>query len=225
MTQGDLAGSRPQPVRVLIVEDHQLVRAAVADALARDGIEICGQAGSAEEALDALLTVHPDVVLVDIDLPGMGGIALVREMAPRLPNCLAIMLTGSHDEADLMASIRAGAAGFLTKDLSPEALRRAVLGAVDGDLPMPRRMAALVVRELATSERRRRMTLTTDSASLSWREQEVLELVGAGLTDRAIGERLGISPRTVGHHVGNIMAKLEVRTRAAAVRAWRARNA
>jgi DNA-binding NarL/FixJ family response regulator len=207
---------------VLLVEDHHLVRAAIGDTLRRHGLDVVGQAASAEEALAMLVDVRPDIVLVDIELPGMGGINLVRELVPRLPDGLVIMLSASDREEQVMASLRAGAAGYLTKDLSPEALVRTVKGAMDGDLPMPRRMAAGVVRELLASERRRRQAPTAPTTTLSEREREVMALVAAGLTDRAIGERLGISPRTVGHHLGRILSKLGVPTRAAAARAWKA---
>jgi DNA-binding NarL/FixJ family response regulator len=214
----DAAGT---PVRIMIVEDHRLVREAVAETLERNGMEVVSQVASAEDALAVVAVARPDIVLVDIDLPGMTGIALVRELMPRLPRGIIIMLTASTDSDHLLAAVRAGAMGYLTKDLSPEALARAVRGAMDGDLPMPRRLAATVVRELAASERRRRGP-ASDRLGLSVREQEVLALVSTGHTDRAIGERLGISARTVGHHVGNILAKLEVSNREAAAHIWRA---
>jgi DNA-binding NarL/FixJ family response regulator len=215
------------PVRVMLVEDHHLVRAAIATTLEQAGIEVVAQAATAEEALTLLTEARlaaevPDVILIDIDLPGMNGIAFAREIAPRAPGMLIVMLSGSGDDEHLLASVRAGAAGYLTKDLSPEALARAVRGVVEGDLAMPRRMAARVVRELLESERRRRHPAGASGVVLSGREQQVLALVAGGLTDRAIAERLGISPRTVGHHLGSILAKLGVASRAAAVRAWRA---
>jgi DNA-binding NarL/FixJ family response regulator len=213
------------PLRVLIVEDHTLVRAAVADTLTRGGLLVTGQAGTGEEALALLQTARPDVVLVDIDLPGMGGIALVRELVPRLPDALVIILTASHDDEVALTAMRAGAAGYLTKDLGPEALTRAILAARDGELPMPRRLAARIIRELTASERRRMPGPGTEIAEeLSVREEEVLTLVSRGMTDREIAEHLGISPRTVGHHVGNVLAKLGVHNRAVAARVWRTRT-
>lgn len=205
----------------MIVEDHRLVREAVAETLERNDMEVVSQVASAEDALAVVAAARPDIVLVDIDLPGMTGIALVRELVPRLPHAVIIMLTASADSDHLLAAVRAGAMGYLTKDLSPDALARAVHGALDGDLPMPRRLATTVIRELAASERRRRGP-SDGGPGLSVREQEVLALVSTGHTDRAIGERLGISSRTVGHHVGNILAKLEVSNREAAARIWRA---
>jgi DNA-binding NarL/FixJ family response regulator len=207
------AGDRP--MRVMLVEDHPLVRAAIRQTLNTPGIEVVAEARSAETALDLVQQAQPDVILVDIDLPGMNGVQLVRELAPRLPDCKIVMLTASGKTDDVVAAMRNGAAGYLTKDLTAEALVRSVLGIAKGDLPMPRRMAAELVSRLV------RPAGKVARNELSEREQEVLQLVAEGLTDREIGEALGISPRTVGRHVGNILDKLGVRNRAEAARHYR----
>jgi two-component system nitrate/nitrite response regulator NarL len=205
-----------RPLRVMIVEDHALVRAAIKRTLTVPEIEVVAEAASAEHALQIVMDHRPDVLLVDIDLPGMNGVQLVRELAPRLPECKIVMLTGSADREDLVAAIRSGAAGYLTKDLPPDGLVRAILGVRDGDLPMPRRMAAELVQELLGNPASGR----TESG-LSARELEVLKLVTDGLTDREIGAALGISPRTVGRHVGSVLDKLGARNRSEAARRYR----
>jgi two-component system nitrate/nitrite response regulator NarL len=205
-----------RPLRVMIVEDHALVRAAIKRTLTVPEIEVVAEAASAEHALQIVMDHRPDVLLVDIDLPGMNGVQLVRELAPRLPECKIVMLTGSGDREDLVAAIRSGAAGYLTKDLPPDGLVRAILGVRDGDLPMPRRMAAELVQELLGNPASGR----TESG-LSSRELEVLKLVTDGLTDREIGAALGISPRTVGRHVGSVLDKLGARNRSEAARRYR----
>jgi two-component system nitrate/nitrite response regulator NarL len=205
-----------RPLRVMIVEDHALVRAAIKRTLTVPEIEVVAEAASAEHALQIVMDHRPDVLLVDIDLPGMNGVQLVRELAPRLPECKIVMLTGSGDREDLVAAIRSGAAGYLTKDLPPDGLVRAILGVRDGDLPMPRRMAAELVQELLGNPASGR----TESG-LSARELEVLKLVTDGLTDREIGAALGISPRTVGRHVGSVLDKLGARNRSEAARRYR----
>lgn len=205
-----------RPLRVMIVEDHALVRAAIRRTLTVPEIEVVAEAASAEQALQIVMDHRPDVILVDIDLPGMNGVQLVRELAPRLPESKIVMLTGSGDREDLVAAIRSGAAGYLTKDLPPDGLVRAILGVRDGDLPMPRRMAAELVQELLGSP-----TSGRTVSGLSGREMEVLKLVTDGLTDREIGAALGISPRTVGRHVGSLLDKLGARNRAEAARRYR----
>jgi DNA-binding NarL/FixJ family response regulator len=203
-------------MRVMIVEDHALVRAAIRRALTTPGIEVVAEAQSAEEALATVMEHRPEVILVDIDLPGMSGVQLVRELAPRLPHAHIVMLTGSVSRDDVYAAVRNGAAGYLTKDLAPDALVRAVLGIREGDLPMPRRLAAELVKHLVAEPRG-----GTNDGGLSAREVEVLALVAKGLTDREVGAALGISPRTVGRHVGNILEKLGARNRAEAARRYR----
>jgi two-component system, NarL family, response regulator DevR len=205
-----------RPLRVMLVEDHELVRSAIRSTLNVPGIEIIADVASAEEALANVVRDRPDIMLVDIDLPGMSGIELVQELAPRFPEMQIVMLTGSSKRDDLFVAMRSGAAGYLTKDVSAEGLARAILGIRDGDLPMPRRMAAVLVRELVSSPRG-----GSRLAGLSDREDQVLRLVSAGLTDREIGETLRISPRTVGRHVSSVLSKLGVRNRAAAARRYR----
>lgn len=199
----------------MLVEDHPLVRAALRQTLSVPGIRVIAVASSAEQALDLVREHSPDVMLVDLDLPGMNGVQLVRELAPRMPECKIVMLTGSMRNEDVVAAIRNGAAGYLTKDMAPDALVRALVGVRDGDLPMPRKLAAQLMKHLLTPFR------GGHDGGLSERESEVVRLVAQGLTDREIGIALGISPRTVGRHVGSILAKMGVRNRSEAARRFR----
>ena len=213
------------PLRVMLVDDHALVRSAVRQALTAPDIEVVGEAGSADEALLLAPQLHPDVLLLDINLPGSDGLHVLRELRPRLPETKIVMLTVSSERRDLLDAVREGAAGFLTKDLNPDALLRAVRGIRRGDLPMSRTMAAEVVRSLTA----RGATVAAGAGAgvddplghLSAREGEVLRHLAAGRTDREIGEQLGISPRTVETHVGSILHKLSVRNRAEAARRYR----
>ena len=211
-----------EPIRVMLVDDHALVRSAVRQALTAPDIEVVGEAATADEALLLAPELQPHILLLDINLPGTDGLRLLRELVPRLPATHIVMLTISDNRRDLSDAVRSGAAGYLTKDLSPEALQRAVRGIRSGDLAMSRSMAADVIRDLATGARRG----TSDAAdprlaSLSGREDEVLRHLAEGLTDREIAERLGISPRTVETHVGSILHKLGVRNRAQAAAHYR----
>ena len=147
---------------------------------------------------------------------------LLRELGPRLPNTRIVMLTISDDRRDLLEAVRNGASGYLTKDLSPAALQRAVRGIRSGDLAMSRAMAADVIQHLASAANRPMAAgAQADLPGVSAREEEVLTLLAEGLTDREIGERLGISPRTVETHVGSLLNKLGVKNRAQAARRYR----
>ncbi|MEO8246381.1 MAG: response regulator transcription factor [Chloroflexota bacterium] len=206
-------------MRVMLVDDHTLVRSAIRQALSAPDIEVVGEAATAEEALRLAVELRPEVLLLDIDLPGMSGVDLVRELAPRLPATRIVMLTVSTDRRHLLDAVRHGAAGYLTKDLPADALLRAVRGIRSGDLPMPRAMAAQVIEHFAhghaTGDE------SSELATLSARETEVLRLLEAGLTDREIADALTISTRTVESHVSAVLHKLGVRNRAEAARRYR----
>jgi DNA-binding NarL/FixJ family response regulator len=204
----------------MLVDDHPLVRLAVRQAVTAPDIEVVGEASSSEEALSVAPHLRPDVLLVDIGLPGMSGVQLVRELAPRLPKTKIVMLTVSTADADVLAAIEYGAVGFLTKEVAPDALVRAIRGAHAGDLVVPRQMAARLVRTL--SERAHRASGRSVGTDLSERESEVLRLVAEGYTDREIARTLMVSPRTVETHVAAVLRKLNVENRREAARRYRA---
>ena len=206
-------------LRVMLVDDHALVRSAIRQAITAPDIEVVAEVATAEEALQLAPEIRPDVMLLDLDLPGMTGLQLVRELSPRLPETQIVMLTVSSDQRDLIEAMRSGAVGYLTKDLSPDALQRTVRGIPKGDLPMSRRLAGQLIRQLSGPSRGAGGADT--GLGLSGREEDVLRLLAAGLTDRGIAETLKISPRTVETHVGSILRKLGVRNRAEAARRYR----
>jgi len=209
------------PLRVLLVDDHALVRSAIRQALEAPDIEVVGEARSAEEALEMAPRLRPDLLLLDVDLPGMTGIEAVRELAPRLPDTRIVMLTVSTDRRDLLAAVRHGAIGYLTKDLSGEALLRAVRGLRSGDLAMSRSHAAQVLDHLARGAGAAGAERGELGPVISAREQEVLRLLAEGMTDREIANALSISPRTVESHVSSVLHKLGVRNRAEAAQRYR----
>ena len=216
------APARPKTT-VMLVEDHALVRTAVRQAISTHDIEVIAETSTAEAAIEPALELRPDIILLDIDLPGMSGLQFLREVAPRLPATKIIMLTVSAAHRDLVEAVRFGAAGYLTKDLTPDALLRSVRGARDGDLPMPRRLAAEVMAHLARGTR----PVTGESTELprlTDRETEILRMISDGLTDREAAAALRISIRTVETHVSNVLHKLGVRSRADAARMYRERG-
>ena len=211
----------------MLVDDHALLRSAVRHAIDAPGIEVVAEAASAEEALTRAIDVRPDVILVDIDLPGMDGIRLVRELSPRLPDARIVMLTVSDSDRDAFDAVRAGATGYLTKNLTPEELLRSVRAAGDGELVMSGRMAGTLVRRLVRATQKGPSGSdgdgpTTGLESLSSREHEILRLLAQGLTDREIAEALVVSPRTVESHVSSILHKLHARNRSEAAARYRA---
>jgi len=207
-------------LRVMLVDDHALVRSAVRSALEAPDIEVVAESASAEAAFDEALRSRPDVILLDVDMPGMTGLQFIREIQPRLPETKIVMLSASGEDRNVIEAMRRGAAGYLTKDLGPEALQRAVRGIRTGDLPMSRRMAARTLRVFVEGGR----AVAGDASPLSMlssREIQVLSNLADGLTDREIAEALVISPRTVESHVSSILRKLGVRNRAEAARSYR----
>ena len=208
-------------LRVMLVDDHALVRSAVRQAITTVDVELVGEAATAEEAFPRALELRPDVLLLDIDLPGMNGVQMVEELAPRLPDTKIVMLTVSGAERDLLEAIAKGASGYLTKDLSPEALLRALRGTQRGELAMSRVFAARAVKHFAEAARRGRVAMGGGIVGLSPRENDVLGMLADGLTDREIATALMISPRTVETHVSNILHKLQVRNRAEAAQRYR----
>ena len=206
--------------RVLLVDDHPLVRAAVREAISGEDIEVVGEAGTYDVALRVTEAVNPDLVLLDLDLPGRSGLELIDAFAQRPDPPRVVVLTVSSADHDLVEAVRRGAAGYLTKDVDAEALLRSVRAALRGELPLPGPLAAAAISGLARG---------LDSGgptehrieSLTSRERQVLELIANGDTDRVAAEKLSISVRTVEAHVGSILRRLGARSRADAARMYR----
>jgi DNA-binding NarL/FixJ family response regulator len=217
----EMPTNRSSGSRVMIVDDHALVREAVCRALDGSGIEVVAEAATAEEALGIAADARPDLILLDIDLPAASGLDVISELRRRSPGARIVMLTISNDDDDVAEAIRLGASGFLTKDMSSDALLRAISGALRGDLAMPRDMAQRLIDRLSGSPATSRQRLVAEM--LTSRELEILRLLSEGMTAREIGQALVLSPRTVEGHVGKILRKLGSRNRVEAVQHYRHR--
>jgi two-component system NarL family response regulator len=204
------------PVRVLIADDHPPTRRGVRLTLEQQGFLVCAEAASAQRAIEAALRERPDVCLLDVGMPG-GGIRAAGEIATRLPETAVVMLTVSDSEDDLLDALRAGARGYLLKDMNTEQLPAALWAVLRGEAALPRRLAASLVQEI----RRRgepRLTMPDGRAiHLTPREWEVLELLCDQLVTAEIAKRLFVAPVTVRRHVSAILEKLGVSSREEAV--------
>ena len=200
-------------IRVLVVDDHAFVREGLRAFLdLQDGIEVVGEAADGEEAIAAADRLRPDVVLLDLVMPGrLDGVAAIRVLRERLPAARAIVLTSFLDEDKLLPALRAGAAGYLLKNSAPAEVARAVHAARAGEAVLDPSAAARLIEALARVEE----PLDT----LTPREREVLVLLGRGFPNKQIARELGLAEKTVKTHVGHVLAKLGVadRTQAAVV--------
>ena len=161
------------------------------------------------------------VTILDIALPGLSGIQVVRELAPRLPSTKIVMLTVSSADRDLADAMRNGASGYLTKDVSPDALVRAIRGAHAGELAMPRRLAARLLPQIWRRRSPDDGPADDPLDTLTARERDVLRLLSDGLSDRDIASAMTVSRRTVETHVSSILHKLGARNRVEAARRYR----
>ena len=202
--------------RVLIADDHPPTRAGVRGALEADGFVVVAETGDARTAIDAAVELRPQVCVLDIHMPG-NGIDAAREITRRLGEVAVVMLTASRDDDDLFEALRAGASGYLLKDMDPDRLGPALRGVLAGEAALPRALAMKVIRELSNPGRRRLLS-RRPVASLTDREAEVLELMADGLSTEQIAGRLFIGKVTVRTHVANVLKKLRVPDREAAVR-------
>jgi DNA-binding NarL/FixJ family response regulator len=205
--------------RVLIADDHAPTRAHVRELLdTEDDFAVCAEASDAPGAVVAAVREVPDLCLLDIRMPG-SGIAAAWEITSRLPHTRVVMLTVSRDDGDLFAALRAGASGYLLKDVDPGRLAEELRAVLAGDAAIPRGLVTRLVSEFRDrSPRRRRIIVGPDSPALTSREWEILDLLRQGSSTAEIAERLTISRATVRSHVAGILRKLRVPDRDSALR-------
>ena len=227
---------RPAPVRVLVVDDQQLVRDGIASLLrVQDGISVIGTVTNGQEALEQAITLQPDVILMDVRMPVMDGVEATFQILKQIPTCCILMLTTFDDDEYVKDALRAGARGYLLKDLPAQELAHAVHAVSQGvyqfDASVMERMIEAYSRPNAAQqsevEERKTASLpqskintipdSPGAAGLTNREVEILRLIATGATNREVADYLVISEGTVKNHLSNIFSRLGLRDRTQAV--------
>jgi DNA-binding NarL/FixJ family response regulator len=196
-------------MRVLVADDHSLFRDGIVSLLEAAGFDVVGQAGDGQVAVESVLRLRPDLVLMDITMPHMSGLEALRRIKTELPDTQVVMLTVSDDDADLFEAIKSGAQGYLLKSLDASEFFEMLEGLEHGEVAVTRKTATRLVQGLADLSRLRSDPLD----SLTGREIEILRLVAEGLSNKAVAQALAVSENTVKYHMKNILQKLGVQNR------------
>jgi len=197
-------------MRIILADDHALFRDGVSSLLQAWGHDVVGRASSGAEAVDLVIRLEPDLVLMDVRMPGMSGVQATREIAANRPDTPIVMLTVSEDEDDLFAAIQAGARGYLLKDLEAAQLRAMIDSVARGDAAISPATAARIIRHLSS---RGAVAEAPAPDRLTARELDVLRLVTAGRHNKEIAAELGITENTTKYHLRNILEKLHAQSR------------
>ena len=207
-----------EPIRILLVDDHKIVRQGVRAFFdAQDGIEVIGEAGSGAAAVKMIEEHVPDVVLMDLIMPGMDGVEATRLAKSISPRTQIVVLTSYHEDEHIFPALQAGALSYILKDVAMDELAEAVFKASRGEATLHPQVASRVIQELH-GRKKDENTLVVD---LTKREMEILKVIAQGMTNIEIAEKFVISKYTVKGHVSNILSKLHLADRTqAAVYAW-----
>jgi DNA-binding NarL/FixJ family response regulator len=207
-----------EPIRVLVVDDHALFRRGLEIVLAQEpDIEVVGEAGDGAEAVEQAADLLPDVVLMDVRMPRRSGIEACTAIKDVVPSARIIMLTISDEEGDLYDAIKAGATGYLLKEITIDEVATAIRAVAGGQSLISPAMASKLLTEFATLIKRDGDRQQVPAPRLTERELEVLRLVARGLNNRDIAKQLFISENTVKNHIRNILEKLQLHSRMEAV--------
>ena len=211
-------GSSDEPIRVLVVDDHALFRRGLEMVLDQEAdIQVVGEASDGSEAVAQAMDTTPDIVLMDVRMPKRGGIDACTAIKDAVPSAKIIMLTISDEEADLYDAIKAGAMGYLLKEISIEEVASAIRAVHGGQSLISPSMASKLLNEFATMIKRGDERQQVPAPRLTDREMEVLRLVAKGMNNRDIAKQLFISENTVKNHIRNILEKLQLHSRMEAV--------
>ncbi|MFI5566293.1 response regulator [Streptomyces sp. NPDC051740] len=218
----DSTGEREGPIKVMVVDDHPMWRDAVARDLSESGFEVVATAGDGDQAVRRAKAVTPDVLVLDLNLPGKPGVQVCKEVVAANPAVRVLVLSASGEHADVLEAVKSGATGYLLKSASTEELRDAVRRTAVGDPVFTPGLAGLVLGEYRRLASEPAGPVPADgepgAPRLTDRETEVLRLVAKGLSYKQIAERLVISHRTVQNHVQNTLGKLQLHNRVELVR-------
>ncbi|MFA5891208.1 MAG: response regulator transcription factor [Actinomycetota bacterium] len=207
-----------EPIRVLIVDDHALFRRGIVMVLEQEkDVEVVGEASDGTEAIQIASETMPDVVLMDVRMPRRGGIEATQQIKDLVPHAKILMLTISDEEADLYDAIKAGASGYLLKEISIEDVAGAIRAVQGGQSMISPSMASKLLAEFATMVKKGDEKPLASQPRLTEREMEVLRLVAKGRNNRDIAKELFISENTVKNHIRNILEKLHLHSRMQAV--------
>lgn len=205
-------------IKVMVVDDHPMWREAVARDLGDAGFEVVATAANGTEAVNRARAVRPDVLVLDLQIPAPGGVAVTASLVPEFPDLRVLILSASGEQDDVLEAVKAGATGYLVKSASREELVDAVTRVARGDTVFTPGLAGLVLGEYRRLSDTSARAGQDDTPRLTDRETEVLRLVAKGLSYKQIAERLVLSHRTVQNHVQNTLRKLQMHNRVQLVR-------
>ncbi len=217
MNDVHLSGVSASPApSIVIADDHPAIRLGVRMALMRGGFNVVAEAADRDGAINAVLRERPDVCLLDVRMPG-GGIEAAERLSHEAPATSVVMLTVSNSTDDVLASLRAGAVGYLPKDTHPDRLPAALCGVLKGEAALPRVLVGLVLNEFRDYTAAAADPVRVGEVELTARESEILRMLRSGMTTAEISDVLSLSPITVRRHISAGMAKLGVADRGAAI--------
>jgi DNA-binding NarL/FixJ family response regulator len=211
-TSEDIAGRQQAPVRVLLVDDHDLFRTGLRSLLEEQGVDVVGEAPDGSKALQLTMELTPDVVVMDLNMPGMNGVEATRQVTTMSPLTRVVVLTISDHDADVLDAILAGACGYLMKDASIQELMAGIRAASLGESLISSHIAGKVLQRVRATSAQPQIAQQIQS-ELSDREIQVLKLIANGKDNAMIAGELHISPKTVKNHISNILMKLQIENR------------
>jgi DNA-binding NarL/FixJ family response regulator len=211
-TPGSRTDKQLDELRVLLVDDHDLFRTGLKNLLAEQGLQIAGEAQNGDVALRLVAELAPDVVVMDLNMPGPSGVETIRQITASSPLARVVVLTISDDDADVVNAVMAGACGYLLKDASVDQLIAGIRAAAAGEALISPQIAAKML-QLLRAQQSNSDAAETIRAELSDREIQVLKLIANGKDNAEIARQLYISPKTVKNHISNILMKLQIENR------------